>query len=80
MRIDPHAPTAVRGIVDCALKEDGEWILIDYKTDRDTDPNTFVPRHEAQMNWYQTALERLRRINVREMWLFALCEGDCISA
>lgn len=80
MRIDPHAPTAVRGIVDCALKEDGEWILIDYKTDRDTDPNTFVPRHEAQMNWYRTALERLRRINVREMWLFALREGDCISA
>lgn len=75
MRIDPHAPTMVQGIVDCAFKEDGEWILIDYKTDRDTDQETFVPRHEAQMNWYRTALERLTRINVREMWLFALRAG-----
>ena len=75
MRIDPHAPTMVQGIVDCAFKEDGEWVLIDYKTDRDTDPETFVPRHEAQMNWYRTAIERLTRVNVREMWLFALRAG-----
>ena len=75
MRIDPHAPTMLQGIVDCAFKEDGEWILIDYKTDRDTDQETFVPRHEAQMNWYRTALERLTRIYVREMWLFALRAG-----
>lgn len=75
MRIDPHAPTMVQGIIDCVFKEGGEWILIDYKTDRDTAPETFVPRHEAQMNWYRTALERLTRINVREMWLFALRAG-----
>jgi len=75
MRIDPRKPTMVQGIVDCAFKEDGKWILIDYKTDRDTDPATFVPRHEAQMNWYREALERLTRIEVREMWLFALRAG-----
>ena len=75
MRIDPHAATMVQGIVDCAFMEDGEWVLIDYKTDRDTDPETFVPRHEAQMNWYRTAMERLTRIKVKEMWLFALRAG-----
>ena len=75
MRIDPHAPTMVQGIVDCVFKENGEWILIDYKTDRDTDPETFVPRHETQMNWYRTAMERLTRVNVREMWMFALRTG-----
>ena len=75
MRIDPHAATMVQGIVDCAFKEDSEWVLIDYKTDRDTDPETFVPRHEAQMNWYRTAMERLTQVNVKEMWLFALRAG-----
>lgn len=79
MRIDPHAPTMVQGIVDCAFMEDGEWILIDYKTDRDTAPETFVPRHEAQMNWYRTALERLTRIHVREMWLYALRAGQAFQ-
>ena len=75
MRINPHAPTMVQGIVDCVFKEDGEWVLIDYKIDRDTDPETFVPRHEAQMNWYRTAVERLTQVNVKEMWLFALRTG-----
>ena len=75
MRIDPHKPTMVQGIVDCAFKENGAWILIDYKTDKDTEETTFVPRHEQQMNWYREALERLTRVDVREMWLFALRAG-----
>lgn len=75
MRIAPDKPTMVQGIVDCAFKENGEWILIDYKTDKDTEEATFVPRHEQQMNWYREALERLTRIGVREMWLFALRAG-----
>ena len=75
MRIDPRKPTMVQGIVDCAFKENGKWILIDYKTDKDTDPATFVPRHEKQMNWYREALERLTRVDVNEMWLFALRAG-----
>ena len=75
LRMDPRGSTMVQGIIDCAFRENGEWILIDYKTDHDTDPETFVPRHETQMNWYRTALERLTRVNVREMWLFALRAG-----
>ena len=75
MKIDPHGSTMVQGIVDCAFKENGEWVLIDYKTDHDTNPETFVPRHEMQMNWYRTALERLTRTPVKEMWLFALRVG-----
>ena len=75
MQISPNAPTMVQGIVDCVFLEDGEWVLIDYKTDRDTDPATFVPRHASQMNWYRKALERLTLTKVREMWLFALRAG-----
>ena len=75
MRMDPHGSTMVQGIIDCAFKENGEWILIDYKTDYDTAPEIFVPRHEMQMNWYRTALERLTCMNVKEMWLFALRAG-----
>ena len=75
MRIDPNGSTMVQGIIDCAFRENGEWILIDYKTDYETAPEIFVPRHEMQMNWYQTALERLTHVKVREMWLFALRAG-----
>ena len=75
MRMNPGSTTMVQGIIDCAFTEGGEWILIDYKTDHDTAPETFVPRHEMQMNWYREALERLTHKPVREMWLFALRAG-----
>ena len=75
MRMNPGSTTMVQGIIDCAFMENGEWILIDYKTDHDTAPETFVPRHEMQMNWYREALERLTHRPVREMWLFALRAG-----
>lgn len=72
MQISLESPTMVQGIVDAAFMEDGQWVLIDYKTDRDTREEVFVPRHRMQMNWYRTAIERLTHIPVREMWLFAL--------
>ena len=75
MQIREDSPTMVQGIVDAAFLEDGQWILIDYKTDRDTRPEVFVPRHEKQMNWYRSAVERLTGIPVKEMWLFALRSG-----
>ena len=75
MRIHPQTKTLVQGIIDCAFKENGEWILVDYKTDYDTAPETFIPRHEMQMNWYREAIERLTRVKVKEMWLFALRNG-----
>ena len=75
MQIREDSPTMVQGIVDAAFLEDGQWVLIDYKTDRDTRQEIFVPRHEKQMNWYCTAVERLTSIPVKEMWLFALRAG-----
>ena len=72
MQIDDSSPTMIQGIIDAAFLYDGQWILLDYKTDRDTREEVFVPRHERQMNWYRIAVERLTGIPVREMWLYAL--------
>ncbi|MBQ8161188.1 MAG: UvrD-helicase domain-containing protein [Clostridia bacterium] len=75
MTLQPGHPTLVQGIVDCAFLEGDEWILIDYKTDRDTSQAAFVARHETQMRWYREALERLSGKKVKEMWLYALRAG-----
>lgn len=75
MQLRDGSPTMVQGIVDAAFLEDGQWILVDYKTDRDTREGIFVPRHEKQMNWYRVAVERLTEYPVKEMWLFALRAG-----
>lgn len=79
MQLSSGSPTMVQGIVDAAFLENGRWILIDYKTDRDTRKDVFVPRHEKQMNWYRSAVERLTDYPVQEMWLFALRAGEAYS-
>ncbi|MCR4883956.1 MAG: UvrD-helicase domain-containing protein [Clostridiales bacterium] len=75
MQITDKKPTIVQGIIDVAFLEEDAWVLLDYKTDWDTKPENFVPRHEMQMNWYRVALERLTGRPVREMWLYALRSG-----
>lgn len=72
MQISHDHPTLIQGIIDVAFPEEGGWILLDYKTDRDTNQDSFVARHEMQMNWYRIAVERLTNKPVREMWLVAL--------
>ncbi len=72
LQVYPDRPMMVQGIIDTAFKEDGEWVILDYKTDWDTSETTFVPRHQAQMNWYRVAVERITGIRVKEMWLVAL--------
>ena len=79
MQLREGSPTMIQGIVDAAFLEDDRWILIDYKTDRDTGKEVFVPRHERQMNWYRTAVERLTDHPVREMWLYALRAGKAFQ-
>lgn len=76
MQLREGSATMIQGIVDAAFLEDDRWILIDYKTDRDTRPQVFIPRHEKQMNWYRIAVERLTGCPAGEMWLFALRSGQ----
>ena len=75
MRIREDQETLIQGVIDAAFLEEGAWVLIDYKTDWDTERESFVARHERQMNWYRTAVERLSGIPVKEMWLVALRRG-----
>lgn len=60
----------VQGVIDLAFMENGGWILVDYKTDRDAD--ALVNTYREQLLWYRRALEKLTALPVREMWLYSL--------
>lgn len=45
------------GIIDLAFVENGEWIVVDFKTDADLDE--LRPAYERQLQWYAYALTRL---------------------
>ena len=62
--------------MDCAFREGDGWVLLDYKTDRVEDPAAFVARYAPQLRLYAQALGEITALPVREMWLYAVGNGQ----
>ena len=60
----------VQGTIDCCFIEDGQWVLLDYKTDRTDDLDAIRAHYRAQLSLYALALERITQIPVKQK---ALC-------
>lgn len=71
--------TLLQGVIDCAFIENGQWVLLDYKTDRIEDEEAFVQHYAMQLEWYARALERITDKKVKEMWLYALSRDQAYS-
>lgn len=69
----------VQGIIDCCFIEDGQWVLVDYKTDRDDEPEHMRDRYYAQLALYARALREITGIGVKQMGLFLLRRGQCLE-
>ena len=65
----------VQGVIDCFFEEkDGTMTVVDYKTDRVSDPETLRRRHAPQLEQYVKAVERMtgKRVGRTSIWSFAL--------
>jgi len=62
----------VQGTIDMCFIENGEWILLDYKTDRSTDIDEIKAHYTRQLQLYAAALERITGIPVKERLLCLL--------
>ena len=61
----------IQGIIDLLFKDaQGRWILLDYKTDRDTE--NIAERYRLQIELYTQAIETLLKITVAEKYLYLL--------
>lgn len=67
----------LQGIIDTAFVEDGQWILVDYKTDRVKSGDELIRRYKIQMDLYKEALETLTNMPVKASYIysFRLHEG-----
>ncbi|WKY47018.1 helicase-exonuclease AddAB subunit AddA [Eubacteriaceae bacterium ES3] len=66
---DYRQSVMVQGVIDCAFIENGEWVIVDYKTDYLKDQQDYQNRLEtyrAQVEFYAKAVETLTQIPVRE--------------
>jgi len=67
----------IQGIIDAFFEEEGQIVLVDYKTDRVEKGEELSDRYKVQMDYYSTAIERMthRKVSERILYSFRLrCE------
>ena len=68
----------LQGIIDTAFEEDGEWALVDYKTDRVKSGEDLIKRYKIQMDLYKEALQRLTGMPVKACYIYSFRLHDAI--
>jgi ATP-dependent helicase/nuclease subunit A len=69
--MDDEARVILNGVADCIFLEEGEAVIIDYKTDRVKAPEELVARYAAQVQLYRRILSRSLGLPVRECILYS---------
>lgn len=71
----------IQGIIDLLFKdvETGEWILLDYKTDRNNTDEHFKHEYKEQIRLYVQAIETLTSIKIGEKYLYLLNAGRLVK-
>lgn len=69
----------VQGIVDAWFIEDGEIVLMDYKTDKVSEDKELVDRYKIQLDLYKRALEAATQKKVKEVYIYSFTLGKQIK-
>ena len=68
----------IQGIADCVFEEDGQLVIVDYKTDRVASGDELVARYHRQLQLYALALRQTLDRPVRECLLYSFALGKTI--
>ncbi|MBQ9211696.1 MAG: helicase-exonuclease AddAB subunit AddA [Clostridia bacterium] len=68
----------LQGVIDCAFREGEEWVILDYKTDRNKSPDQLREEYTPQLQWYAKAIEELTGQRVKEIALYALALDEIV--
>lgn len=64
-------PVLVQGIIDVYFEEEGKLVLLDYKTDRVRQGKELADRYHVQLELYEKALTRAKKLEVREKIIYS---------
>lgn len=76
---DSEETILVQGIIDLYFEEDGDIVVLDYKTDRVSDPEELKHRYHSQLEYYAMALQRLTGKKVKEKVIYSFALGKEIQ-
>ena len=81
-RLDERFPkeekVLIQGIVDAYFEEDGQLVIVDYKTDAIRDSKELITRYKEQLKYYKEALEKLTAKKVKEMILYSYALNESV--
>lgn len=72
----------IQGVIDCFFEEEGQWVLVDYKTDYVNSMQKvkeLTQRYRIQMDLYTEALEQITGKPVKERILYLLSINQAIN-
>lgn len=82
-KLNPEFPAEekvlIQGIIDAFFVEDGEIVLLDYKTDKVQNAKELWDRYEAQLDYYEEALCKLMQMPVKERILYSFSLEECVQ-
>ena len=69
----------IQGIIDAFFEEDGDIVLMDYKTDRVDKITDLIKRYKVQTEYYKEALSCITGKNVKEIFLYSFSFSESIA-
>ncbi|MCL1882012.1 MAG: UvrD-helicase domain-containing protein [Oscillospiraceae bacterium] len=75
MEVAIHEKPFVQGIADMFFYEDGEIVLVDYKTNRNTTIERLKEDYSTQLEIYKKAIEEMTGVRVKECWIYSFERG-----
>lgn len=77
---DQSARTFLQGVIDVLFEdEQGQLVLVDYKTDRRTDDGTMRRRYGKQIQLYAAAVESITGREVAERYIYMFSTGRVLA-
>ena len=69
----------LQGAVDLAFVEDGELVIVDYKTDRVKDVSELYDMYRHQLLIYKDAMEQCTEYEVKECLIYSISLSQCVN-
>ncbi len=76
---DETEKVLLQGIIDCWFIEDGEIVLVDYKTDRVSNISEIHEKYDIQLELYAEALEKIAKKRVKEKVIYLFSEDSVVK-
>ena len=69
--MDDGELTLVQGIIDVYYEEEGELVVLDYKTDYILEDSEFIEKYKIQLDYYAKALESVTQKRVKQKVIYS---------